>query len=157
MGFQDLPCDSDGVCMVCKVKPDETETLLCSTCATPWHGPCLVSPPPSLSSVINWQCPDCSPPTNNNGCTSGSAVAGNSESDGLLAAIRAIQADESLSETEKAKKRQELMTRNAKQGEEEKRKKQGKGESEDERLDGVGEDINCAFCLQLPDRPITVS
>ncbi|KAF3786689.1 E3 ubiquitin-protein ligase ORTHRUS 2 [Nymphaea thermarum] len=158
MGLQDLPCDSDGVCMVCKVKPDETETLLCSTCATPWHGPCLASPPASLSSVINWQCPDCSPPDANNGCPqpSVSVVAGNGESNGLLAAIRAIQADDSLSEPEKAKKRQELMTRNAKKGgEEEKGKKQGKGEGEDEQVDGVEEDINCAFCLQLPERPVT--
>ncbi|CAA7017911.1 unnamed protein product [Microthlaspi erraticum] len=54
------PCN-DGICMRCNVKPhEETECLLCSTCSTPWHVSCLTSPPETLESTREWECPDCS-------------------------------------------------------------------------------------------------
>lgn len=55
-----LPCDGDGACMRCKVTPPAEETLACSTCATPWHVACLASPPETLASTLQWNCPDCS-------------------------------------------------------------------------------------------------
>ncbi|KAJ9549445.1 hypothetical protein OSB04_021988 [Centaurea solstitialis] len=56
----DLPCDGDGHCMICKIKPPEEETLTCKTCVTPWHLNCLSSRPETLARVAQWECPDCS-------------------------------------------------------------------------------------------------
>ncbi|PPR86207.1 hypothetical protein GOBAR_AA34486 [Gossypium barbadense] len=86
-----LPCDGDGACMRCKVTPLAEETLTCSTCATPWHVACLASPPETLASTLQWQCPDCSgdPLPSAAGALDGT-------SSELFAAIRAIESDESL-------------------------------------------------------------
>ncbi|AED94446.1 unnamed protein product [Arabidopsis thaliana] len=135
-----LPCDGDGVCMRCQVNPPSEETLTCGTCVTPWHVPCLL--PESLaSSTGEWECPDCS------GVVVPSAAPGTGnarpESSGsvLVAAIRAIQADETLTEAEKAKKRQKLMSGGGDDGVDEEEKK---------KLE-----IFCSICIQLPERPIT--
>ncbi|OMO57876.1 Zinc finger, RING-type [Corchorus capsularis] len=144
-----LPCDGDGACMRCKSTPPPEETLTCTMCATPWHVPCLASPIESLESTLQWHCPDCS------GDVLPSAVAvvdGNSSK--LVAAIKAIEADASLTEKEKARKKQELVSgRAADDGDIDKK---GKGkEVENTVLDVLGGNLNCSFCMQLPERPVT--
>ncbi|MBA0862619.1 hypothetical protein Goshw_010819 [Gossypium schwendimanii] len=142
-----LPCDGDGACMRCKVTPLAEETLTCSTCATPWHAACLASPPETLASTLQWQCPDCSgdPLPSAAGALDGT-------SSELFAAIRAIESDESLTEKEKARKRQELVSgRVEEDGDKEKKGK----EKESSFLDVLDGSLNCSFCMQLPDRPVT--
>ncbi|KAL1070168.1 hypothetical protein V6Z11_D11G004200 [Gossypium hirsutum] len=143
-----LPCDGDGACMRCKVTPPTEETLTCSTCATPWHVACLASPPETLASTLQWHCPDCSGDP-----LPSASVAIDGSSSELFAAIKAIEADESLTEKEKARKRQELLSgRVEEDGDKEKEK--GK-EKESSVLDVLDGSINCSFCMQLPDRPVT--
>ncbi|KAL5733853.1 hypothetical protein ACOSP7_031714 [Xanthoceras sorbifolium] len=149
----DLPCDGDGICMTCKRKPsaEEEETITCRTCATPWHVTCLsVARLETTVAESEWECPDCL----------AAEVSGGSEKaypGGLVAAVRAIESDESLTEMEKAKRRQELVSGG------------GGGRSdanrEKKRMDGGGGDDNvigildgalsCSFCMQLPERPVT--
>lgn len=147
---QQLPCDGDGVCMRCKAMPMEEEKLTCKTCVTPWHANCLSSPPETLASTLQWECPDCDSPAGDlpvASATVTSAVDGD-----LITAIRAIESDSSLTEQQKAKKRQELMSGKAHSSE---------GNCSNEKgmkdvlavLDGS---LNCSFCMQLPDRPVTV-
>lgn len=78
-------------------------------------------------------------------------------SDDLIDKIRAIEADASLTEREKAKRRQELMVSgkacvDGEEEEEEKKKKASGGDV----LDLLGGSFNCSFCMQLPERPVTV-
>lgn len=68
----------------------------------------------------------------------------------IVAAIRAIEQDESLSELEKAKRRQELMSGGGKGKEE-----MEKVEKVNEALGAFDESLNCSFCMQLPERPVT--
>ncbi|TYG92113.1 hypothetical protein ES288_A11G004300v1 [Gossypium darwinii] len=149
-----LPCDGDGACMRCKVTPPTEETLTCShgTCATPWHVACLASPPETLASTLQWHCPDCSGDP-----LPSASVAIDGSSSELFAAIKAIEADESLTEKEKARKRQELLSgRVEEDGEKEKEKgKEKEKEKESSVLDVLDGSINCSFCMQLPDRPVT--
>ncbi|KAI6686763.1 hypothetical protein NL676_032676 [Syzygium grande] len=148
----DLPCDGDGICMVCKGKPSADEALTCRTCATPWHVACLSSRPPTMADAVQWECPDCSlllvagpePPK------PAAIAAGAGASGDLLAAIRAIETDDSLSELEKAKRRQELLSGGAGAAEGEDRKEKGNGV-----LDILDGSLNCSFCMQLPERPVT--
>ncbi|CAA7045877.1 unnamed protein product [Microthlaspi erraticum] len=37
--------------------PPTEESLMC---AMPWHASCLSSPPETLASTLQWECPDCS-------------------------------------------------------------------------------------------------
>ncbi|KAL6176123.1 hypothetical protein ACLB2K_052759 [Fragaria x ananassa] len=139
-----LPCDGDGVCMLCKDKPSDEEKLSCKTCVTPWHAACLApsSRPETLASTAQWECPDCT-------SISGDAPSIKSgESGDLIAKIQAIMADGSLTEEEKAKNRQELMSGKAEVEEE----KGGKKKDVLDVLDGI---FNCSFCMQLPERPVT--
>ncbi|XP_047974159.1 E3 ubiquitin-protein ligase ORTHRUS 2-like [Salvia hispanica] len=143
----ELPCDGDGVCMVCKQKPAEAEVLACKTCVTPWHVACLTSArPQTLADTAHWECPDCSDLS----CAA-PAVSGG----GLVEKIRAIEADASLTDLEKARRRQELLG-GAKEGEE----AEGKGkETDGEGAGGVlgilGDQFNCSICMQLLDRPVS--
>ncbi|CAN4123373.1 unnamed protein product [Withania somnifera] len=142
----DLPCDGDGVCMVCKTKPSENESLVCKTCATPWHVNCLSAPPDSMADAVNWACPDCSLPPD---VVVKQNAAASSSSGDLIAAIRAIESDSSLTEHDKAKRRQELLS----------------GGAKDTILEGVNPEndvlnildgsLNCSICMQLPERPVT--
>ncbi|XP_058092902.1 E3 ubiquitin-protein ligase ORTHRUS 2-like [Magnolia sinica] len=159
----DLPCDGDGICMLCKKTPSEEEKLICSTCATPWHATCLSNPPSSLSSLPQWECPDCSTP-------SPSAAAGGDirfpasakppQSSDLIAAIRAIETDGSLTEREKARRRQELMSGSAARtaeadGSDESKASKPKESRKNDVLGLLDVNLNCSFCIQLPERPVT--
>ncbi|XP_047314654.1 E3 ubiquitin-protein ligase ORTHRUS 2-like, partial [Impatiens glandulifera] len=140
-----LPCDGEGICMVCKTTPSEAEILTCSTCVTPWHVSCLSTLPANLQSTIQWECPDCTaPPADVN------PVLNAGPSNGLVAATRAIEADSTLSESEKARRRQQLLSGKAdlSNGETEK----GKGSSS-----RTVEDIYvCCCCMELMEKPITI-
>ncbi|KMS95667.1 hypothetical protein BVRB_006020 [Beta vulgaris subsp. vulgaris] len=145
---QQLPCDGDGNCMLCKKKPSEGEKIVCKTCVTPWHVECLVSPPESMASVAQWECPDCSPAEYTGKLTAPVSVTGSSGE--LIAKIRAIEGDATLSEQSKAKKRQELLSGcGSITGSSAERK------DDNEILEILGENIKCSFCMQLPDRPVT--
>lgn len=157
----DLPCDGDGVCMLCKAKPEESESLICNLCATPWHVPCLSKPPETMASAATWECPDCS----DYAITSTvNVVAPSGISADLVASIRAIEVDEILSDKEKARKRQNLLCGNMKLDGDEEDDKQEAEEEESERGKRRNTDIlelfdakfNCSFCMQLPERPVTV-
>ncbi|CAH9138695.1 unnamed protein product [Cuscuta epithymum] len=158
MGTQvsDLPCDGDGVCMACKSKPLENESLICNTCATPWHVACLSVRPESMSDAVRWECPDCSPPVTEDihlAVKPAPVVQASSSAGDLIAEIRAIEADEALTDREKAKKRQELLSGGAKAVDADSEKKNGCGNNE--VLNLLDESLNCSICMQLPDRPVT--
>ncbi|CAN8270248.1 unnamed protein product [Cochlearia groenlandica] len=148
-----LPCDGDGVCMRCKTKPPPEESLTCGTCVTPWHVTCLSSPPETLASTLQWHCPDCSGEVDP---LPVSGVAGfESAGADLVAAIRAIEADETLTDADKAKKRQKLLSGKADGGEDEKKSKRESDGLDVDVLAALGENLNCSFCIQLPERPVT--
>ncbi|GLU06302.1 hypothetical protein SLE2022_233450 [Rubroshorea leprosula] len=151
-----LPCDGGGICMICKTKPSPEESLTCKTCTTPWHATCLSSDcPQTLADALSWECPDCSltnplqPPT----------IAGEDGSSGdLVAAIRAIESDKSLTELEKAKKRQELVSGGVRSPNDDGENANPKKENFDSDNDVFGildGSFNCSFCMQLPERPVT--
>ncbi|GER55337.1 zinc finger C3HC4-type RING finger family protein [Striga asiatica] len=135
-----LPCDGDGVCMICGAKG---ETLSCKTCATPWHIICLAASPETLAEAAQWNCPDCS------GAATESAVHGGG---GLVDRIREIESDDSLTDREKALKRQELLSGTA----------GGHGDVSDDKdgdagglLGLLGDKFNCSICMQLLDKPVS--
>ncbi|KAI3681534.1 hypothetical protein L6452_36333 [Arctium lappa] len=105
----DLPCDGDGCCMICKIKPPVEETLNCKTCVTSWHLNCLSARPQTLADVAQWECPDCSNLVSSHAPPS-TVTSGSEPSDTLVAAIRAIESDASLLDKEKAKRRQQLLS-----------------------------------------------
>ncbi|GKV23640.1 hypothetical protein SLEP1_g33345 [Rubroshorea leprosula] len=146
-----LPCDGEGACMRCKATPPAEETLTCATCVTPWHVACLAVPPPTLESTLQWSCPDCS---GESVPSAGAAAGGSSD---LVAAIKAIEVDDSLTEKEKARKRQELLSGKSGDADGAGDKKKGKEKAEEENsiLDVLGGTLNCSFCMQLPERPVT--
>ncbi|XP_057517698.1 E3 ubiquitin-protein ligase ORTHRUS 2-like [Amaranthus tricolor] len=148
MADHQLPCDGDGNCMLCKKNPSEEEKILCKTCVTPWHVECLPSPPESMASVAEWECPDCSPTVVCGKLVNSATIAGVGGE--LVAKIKAIEADTSLSETEKARKRQELLSGSGSTGND-----QGKVMDGNEILAILGDNMKCSFCMQLPDRPVT--
>ncbi|KAM0912067.1 hypothetical protein ACQ4PT_013030 [Festuca glaucescens] len=150
-----LPCDGDGVCMVCRAAaPAEVDLLHCTTCATPWHSPCL-SRPPALADAAAWVCPDCSGDASPTAAPAPSLAAaagatGGSAAGDMLAAIRRIEADPALSDHDKARARQEILGGVA----------QRKAAEEEEDEDGDDDDplvkrFSCTFCMKLPDRPVT--
>ncbi|KAL8126968.1 hypothetical protein AgCh_014038 [Apium graveolens] len=134
-----LPCDNEGVCLICKTTPSPNETLTCSTCVTPWHIACLAIAAQSSSSNV-WECPDCSDMT-----PAGAPAAG--EKSELVTAIQAIEADKSLTDNEKARKRQELLSGKAVGKEDE--------EGRNEVADMIRLNFNCCVCFQLLVRPVT--
>ncbi|KAL5726364.1 RING-type E3 ubiquitin transferase [Ranunculus cassubicifolius] len=144
----ELPCDGDGICMVCKIKPNEQDTLSCKTCTTDWHLNCLSSSETLDSTLDWWECPDCAAPVVNDVVLPSIVV---SESGDLIAEIRAIEADEKLSEKEKAKKRQDLLSRGAGHGGDDEEEIKEK----DRDVDVFDGSFNCSFCMQLPERPVT--
>ncbi|KAL3500952.1 hypothetical protein ACH5RR_035401 [Cinchona calisaya] len=149
----DLPCDGDGLCMLCNTKPPSDDTLTCKTCVTPWHLSCLSRPPLSMSDAALWDCPDCSdsisnpspipPPT-------AAAAASLSQSSQLIAAIRAIETDSSLSDQDKARRRQQLLS-----GDMSPAVNNLTTERRSEVLDLLDQKLYCSICMQLPERPVT--
>ncbi|XP_018442018.2 E3 ubiquitin-protein ligase ORTHRUS 2 [Raphanus sativus] len=144
-----LPCDADDVCMRCKAKIPSEECLTCGTCVTPWHVACLRSPPSTLASTQSWECPDCSGDVVDPAPVSGLNPGGLS----LVAKVRAIEADASLNEAQKAKKRQQLVS-GGKAVEEEEEKKEEESSSDD-FLVSLRKNVSCSICLHLPERPVT--
>ncbi|XP_010430570.1 PREDICTED: E3 ubiquitin-protein ligase ORTHRUS 1-like isoform X2 [Camelina sativa] len=137
-----VPCDGDGVCMRCKATPPAEDSLTCSTCVTPWHVACIL--PESLVSSTGgeWQCPDCSGDI----VESAVPVSGTAGGAVLLAAVRAIEADVTLTDAQKAKKRQKLMSGGS---------GGGVDEEDDEKKESDDEKICCSICIKLPERPVT--
>ncbi|CAK9186891.1 unnamed protein product [Ilex paraguariensis] len=157
-----LPIDNDGICMVCKEKPGGDRRLTCNTCVTPWHVTCLPNVLETLRAALHFVCPDCE--TLADGGDIAGAPAPDPSGGELVAKIRAIEADTSLTEREKAKKRQEVLSGKAHEEEgsdDEKEKKNRKGKEkvvergENDVLDVLGENFKCSFCMQLPERPVT--
>ena len=145
----ELPCDGEGVCMVCKAKPSADETLNCNTCATPWHVACLSTRPESMAHALKWDCPDCSSLSLS---PAAAAAAADQPTSDLLAAIRAIESDASLSDRDKAKRRQQLMCKQPHQPDH----AAAAATSKNDLLDLIGGTLNCSICMQLPERPVTV-
>ena len=149
-----LPCDRHGrVCMSCRATPSDEEKLSCKTCLTTWHLHCLSLRPQTFDSIRDWNCPDCShlvidvppPPAVK------SVVAGADDTScDLVAAIRAIEEDESLTEREKARKRQAIVGGISLPSD---LNKKGKTAVDDNVLDSS---FSCSFCMQLLERPVTV-
>ena len=97
--------------MACKNKPTAEESLTCKTCATPWHVTCLSVRPSSLADTLQWNCPDCSLLSANPVPVSDAGES--SSSGGLIAAICAIESDSSLTDRERAERRQQLLCKDA--------------------------------------------
>ncbi|KAI3840306.1 hypothetical protein MKW92_008782 [Papaver armeniacum] len=147
-----LPCDGDGVCMLCRTKPiSELETLICKTCITPWHVSCLTTPPESLSSTLKWDCPDCSMSPVDDSVVP--AVDTSSSSNELVSMIREIEGDSTLTDQEKAKKRQQLLSGSLKSSDLDDDEKKSSGGNDMMKI--LDDKLNCSFCMQLPDRPVT--
>ncbi|KAL8139196.1 hypothetical protein V2J09_005197 [Rumex salicifolius] len=150
-----LPLDGEGKCMVCGNKPSETETLSCKTCVTPWHVNCLAVRPESLASTLQWECPDCDvssvPAAVSSGMAAPKSVTGAGDGS-LVAAIKAIEADATISEQEKARKRQDLLSGKQSGSGDDSRQN---GKDENDILSILGKNIECSFCMLLPDRPVT--
>ena len=169
----ELPCDGDGACMVCKDKPSDEDKLTCKTCVTPWHLACLKTRPETLASALHWECPDCTSILVSAAAAAPVGNAAGGASDDLISKIRAIEADASLTDREKAKKRQELVSgkaccdddaddkkkkrkRGEKDEEDEDEDEDAKEEGEKDVMDVLDGSLNCSFCMQLPERPVTV-
>ncbi|EPS68062.1 hypothetical protein M569_06710, partial [Genlisea aurea] len=140
-----LPLDADGVCMVCEEKPSVDAALTCVSCATPWHVTCLAIVPETMGSALKFECPDCS----GEGLI-GAPAPVDAEKRDLLQRIREIEADLSLTDREKAAKRQELMSG----------KVEAEGDSKGKEdavdiLSVLGESFKCSYCMELPERPVT--
>jgi E3 ubiquitin-protein ligase UHRF1 len=117
----------------------------------------------------DWACPDCDLSPSDGALSQATmqaqqpfpANAGAAgESADLLSQVRAIRADPNLSEQEKARKCQDVMSKKGAMA------NNGKGGSatatEDKKkvhkmLQIFDENLNCTFCMQLADRPVTVS
>ncbi|CAD6226092.1 unnamed protein product [Miscanthus lutarioriparius] len=139
-----LPFDDAGICMVCGVAvQSEVDPLRCSTCATPWHPLPLESP--ALSEAATWSCPDCS----RDPAAARAAPAAGGE---LVAAIREIEVNTTLSDEEKARRRQNLLAgRSAASAPDD-----VDDSAEDDVLNILGKSFSCAVCINLLDRPVTV-
>lgn len=159
-----FPCDINGVCMACKSQPAEEEKLRCVTCDTPWHVPCLSqsSLPTNLADSNRWLCPDCETPTPTTTTSDPPPRPRHQDGDAeLVAAMLAIEADTSLTQQQKARKRQQLITGKAAavhseddDDDDEDKKKNNNNMSVNDILTLT---LNCSICIQLPERPVTVS
>eukprot|EP01018_Ginkgo_biloba_P017439 Gb_06456 [translate_table: standard] len=149
----ELPCDGDGVCMLCKRIPSESDIIVCSTCSTPWHTHCL-NPPITALPTSEWFCPDCSLPTLDHEEPTTKLSSISTPNNDLLSSIRTIQSNPNLSEEEKARKRQELMTKGV-TAHQISIQSDGKRKQNNHVLELFDESLKCIFCMQLPERPVT--
>ncbi|XP_059289292.1 E3 ubiquitin-protein ligase ORTHRUS 2-like isoform X2 [Lycium ferocissimum] len=136
-----------GVCMLCKETPSREKTVTCITCVMPWHMNCLENPPVTLTSVVNFKCPYCA----------GVGLGGASLGGELVAKIREIEADISMTEEEKSRKRQDIVSGKQLQINENENENEEAEDEERDVLALLGESIKCPFCYMLPDRPVTTS
>ncbi|KAM7278374.1 hypothetical protein ACFE04_005508 [Oxalis oulophora] len=141
-----LSIDGDGICEICKITAPSVETLACASCTCRWHVPCLNSPPEDLKNLEAWTCPDCcfdvvAPP----------AVL--SKGINIVEAIKAIEADTSLTEKEKSKKKQQLHT--GKVSDEDELEEERANAMDNDAYKAIGEKLKCSFCMQMPERPVT--
>lgn len=98
-----------------------------------------------MSDAASWDCPDCCPVPDDK------MVAAPTQNAGLVAAIRAIEDDTSLTDQEKAKRRQELLSGVNSSSNSLPEVQQRRSEV----LNLLDESLNCSICMQLPDRPVT--
>jgi hypothetical protein len=104
-----------------------------------------LSKPPVLSDVATWSCPDCF------GDAAPAPIPASGAGSDLVAAIRAIESDKTLSEQDKARRRQAILAPSA-----------APADSPDDadagdHLKEILDTFNCVFCLTLPERPVTVN
>ncbi|KAL6193459.1 hypothetical protein ACLB2K_034543 [Fragaria x ananassa] len=142
-----LPCN-DGICMMCKQTPSPEEILHCKTCTSPWHVSCLPFQPHTVAEALDWECPDCAAPAEE---SSGhvNSVGDIGGDGGLVAAIKAFEADESLTEREKARKRQALLSKTASVPSDDETKMNGGND------DALKRRFRCTICMGIPERPVT--
>eukprot|EP00271_Cylindrocystis_brebissonii_P004415 TRINITY_DN16066_c0_g2_i1.p1 TRINITY_DN16066_c0_g2~~TRINITY_DN16066_c0_g2_i1.p1 ORF type:complete len:578 (+),score=66.66 TRINITY_DN16066_c0_g2_i1:38-1771(+) len=187
-----LPLNTEGECMRCYVRPEASECIICRSCGSPWHLACLTLDKPQSGSTEaeGWACPDCSPTDEpsaaktfsaQNGTSSagasreafangalppnGFSLAGTIGRGGLAARAREIQDDLTLTDEQKARRRQDLFTHTGEENEGEEGKAvtispfssraAAKGEAENDGASMLDGKMNCTFCLQLVDRPVT--
>uniref|UniRef100_A0A0D6R549 RING-type E3 ubiquitin transferase n=1 Tax=Araucaria cunninghamii TaxID=56994 RepID=A0A0D6R549_ARACU len=159
-----MPCDIEGVCMMCKKVPPDSDVLLCNGCVSPWHMQCL-RPPLMEVPTGDWVCPDCLLPSEDVTAVRSASASAGDEND-LLSRIRAIQADETLTDEQKAQKRQELIsgrasTSNENQGNDEEEDRGARpggvaaSSAKNEVLELFDDGLKCIFCMQLLERPVT--
>lgn len=157
-----MPCETlDGPCMVCKIVPPNHQVLICDGCGSGWHMQCLV-PPLSSAPDGEWKCVDCEPGT----VTLADPPSGMAEN-GIVNQVRAIHADSSLSEEEKARRIMNLHCPTALQMPRDTalsgQGSDGRGRRSEVRtkktaaMDQLNENLKCMICLNLVDRPVTVS
>ncbi len=156
--------------MVCKDVPPDCDVLLCNSCSSPWHMQCLHPPLESVPSG-DWDCPDCClSPLSSSFSVPPLAPAAvdkpfQAPASEVVSRIRAIQADESLTEVEKAKRRQEIMSKGLNDTASLLTRaplngcptKNGDGGNWNSTLKFLDQSLDCIFCMQLADRPVTVS
>ena len=111
---------------------------------------CPTVRPKSLADTLQRDCPDCSLLSANP--VPFSDAGESSSSGGLIAAICAIESDSSLTDREKAKRRQQLLCKDA--GPSDHKEVTNGDNNLFSILDGL---LNCSFCMQLLERPVSVS
>ncbi|CAI5509411.1 unnamed protein product [Closterium sp. Naga37s-1] len=188
-------CGTDGVCMQCNTLPPDDRVLVCDACRGEWHMPCLV-PPLTAAPAGTWHCPDCHEveaemnraPGGDGGGRDGraasdaaageaeapreadaaAATVGNGGESDLRARIRAIQSDSSLSDAEKARQRQALVSRQATtsagesgggahaDGASATPRGVNAAEAAEAAAACFSEAMKCPICHDLVDRPVTV-
>ncbi|KAL4384243.1 hypothetical protein GQ457_15G007100 [Hibiscus cannabinus] len=155
-----MPGD-DAFCMLCNTGSNFGEALtLCGVCQAPWHQSCLgLSRESHFISDDDSGCPECE----NRVAASSFAAPENT----MISKILAIQADKSLTEEEKARKRQELVSgRSAVEPDDKGEENKGKVDTLKDKAKvttkpnkGVSkvsdESFNCSICLNMPERPVT--
>ncbi|KAK8537738.1 hypothetical protein V6N12_043886 [Hibiscus sabdariffa] len=151
----------DALCMLCNSGSKSGEALtLCTVCQAPWHQPCLVlSRESHFISDDDSGCPECQ----NRVAASSFAAPENT----MISKILAIQADKSLTEEEKARRRQELVSgRSAVEPNDNGEETKGKVDKlkdkakvstkpNDQASKVSDESFNCSICLNMPERPVT--
>ncbi|KAK6929202.1 Zinc finger, C3HC4 RING-type [Dillenia turbinata] len=149
--YTELPCDGDGICMACKKKPSTEETLTCKTCTTPWHLSCLAHPFENVANIdLQWSCPDCIdlPHSSSIATPPADPTISNASGGGLAFNIRAIQADQTLTEQEQDKRRQEVLAGEA--------MKTAPGDGGVKDIHDIYKgNLKCSICMSPFDRPVT--
>ncbi|KAL2650224.1 hypothetical protein R1flu_018352 [Riccia fluitans] len=162
-----MPCETlDGPCMICKVIPPSDRVLICDACGSGWHMNCLI-PPLDKAPDGEWICVDCEPGTFTSDATPAVVAppsSGASENNSIVAQVRAIQADSSLSDTEKAKRIMKLHCPTAFQtpGNDDNDDDSNAGPADSEGMGSskanenfLNENLKCMICLHIVDRPVT--